>query len=272
LIHIDETADAATHYMAAALAERWPNVRVLESEPCQWCGYSLVRADLRAIERFLAWADDWTVYINLSGQCFPLQSQEEIAAYLDERQGHSFVDWFDPATSDHWPDGRARLERVALELPGRNQPWLVPGLRLDRAFLLDHDHWYGGSAWVALSREAAAYVASAETRRFRLFFRNTLCPEESFFQTVLLNSPYADRVINRDLHYIKWAGEASNPVILTADHYDAMVASGKLFARKFDTTVDDQVLRMLEQRIGRRGRYQMDRSASEQVECSEATR
>ena len=45
---------------------------------------------------------------------------------------------------------------------------------------------YAGSEWWALSREACEHIQSfvANERRVVNFFKNTHCPDESFFQTI----------------------------------------------------------------------------------------
>lgn len=75
------------------------------------------------------------------------------------------------------------------------------------------------------------------------FFKNTQCPDESFFHTILGNSPFLGRTA-RDLTYTDWSGGAS-PVPMTQQHLtlfratssfpaaDTYGAGSMLFARKF---------------------------------------
>jgi hypothetical protein len=74
-------------------------------------------------------------------------------------------------------------------------------------------------------------------------------PDESFFQTILINSRLADRIVNDDLRYIDWSEGRASPRILTSDDLDSLLASGDLFARKFDARVDERVLDMLDASI-----------------------
>jgi hypothetical protein len=248
LVHIDRGAEAACHRMAARLAEGRDNAWVLPSRNLCWGGYSLVETDLRAIER-LAAIEDWTHFLNVSGQCYPLVSTDEIVARLAQHPDKSFVEWFDPLGSEHWPDALERLRRVCLELPWLRRRLIVPKLSINRDFMLRGDRWYGGSAWVILTREAALYTVSPATAHIRRFLRTTLSPAESLFQTALCNSHLAETIINDDLRYIKWDGSASNPEILTVADDDALRASGMLFARKFDPTLDAEILARLDARL-----------------------
>lgn len=105
---------------------------------------------------------------------------------------------------------------------------------------------YGGSSWWALSRKACEYVAAFADREVEVvaFFKNTVCPDESFFQTVLANSPFESRVA-RNLTYADWSRGGSSPATIDESHLaffratssfdsgDVYGAGEMLFARKF---------------------------------------
>ena len=62
---------------------------------------------------------------------------------------------------------------------------------------------------------------------------NTNCPDESFFQTLLMNSPYSNT--QKDyLHYIDWSQNQNSPKDLSLDDYSLIKNSSKLFARKIN--------------------------------------
>jgi hypothetical protein len=66
-----------------------------------------------------------------------------------------------------------------------------------------------------------------------------------------MNSPYRDTIVNDDLRYSRWPPlPAPHPVILREDDFERIVASGKLFARKFDPAQSAGLLAMIDQRIG----------------------
>ena len=53
---------------------------------------------------------------------------------------------------------------------------------------------------------------------------------------------------NDDLRYLDWSREPA-PAVLTRDDLPALLGSGKLFARKFDPTVDSEVLDALDRHL-----------------------
>jgi hypothetical protein len=109
---------------------------------------------------------------------------------------------------------------------------------------------YAGSTWWALSREACQYILTFSEKETNIvnFFKNTICPDESFFHTILGNSVYKTNII-RNLTFTDWSAGGSSPENMTDKHLDLFKAShfvpkdaygnGEiLFARKF---TDDSV-------------------------------
>ena len=78
------------------------------------------------------------------------------------------------------------------------------------------------------------------------FFRRTKMPDELFFQTIMLSTPLADSVENGVLHYMDWSDGSAHPAILRAADLPKLKASGKLFARKFDASVDSEILDLVD--------------------------
>jgi hypothetical protein len=67
-----------------------------------------------------------------------------------------------------------------------------------------------------------------------------------------MSSHLRETVENENLRYIDWSREPA-PAVLGRSDLDAMLASGKLFARKFDASVDPDVLDLLDAHIERDG-------------------
>lgn len=76
-------------------------------------------------------------------------------------------------------------------------------------------------------------------------YKSSLTPDESFFQTLFMMSPYKN-TRHDYLHYIDWSerpGKPRNsPNTLTLADYDKMKESGYLMARKFDMDVDKGII------------------------------
>jgi hypothetical protein len=248
VIHVDRRAPAECLRVAREFS-REPNVALLPRSRCHWGGWSLVRAELRAMRRLMAMGE-WSYYVNLSGQDFPLRTQEEIAAELQRLPHRDWVD-FERALDPGRATELARREQVlAVELPWREKPRLIYWSPPWRAPLLKGAIRYLGSQWKVLTREACEFLTTPNnTRRFRAAYWGTHVPDESFFQTALLNSTRRALVAGRNWHFVDWFTGPAHPRVLDISDLPRLEASEAFFARKFDDSFDDAVLVALEERL-----------------------
>ena len=78
--------------------------------------------------------------------------------------------------------------------------------------------------------------------------KKTIHADETLFQTIIMNSPFRDRVINNNYRYVEWSKikENGNPRVLTSNDYQKIVNSQMHFARKFDIEADEKILDMID--------------------------
>jgi Core-2/I-Branching enzyme len=266
-IHVDRRAPAAVSGAVQDLA----GVQLVESLASRWGDFSLVSAILRCLYAAL---DDETVRCDvavlLSGQDYPIKPVARIEAVLAARAGRSTLhSWKLP--SERWANERGGADRYeywnlrfgrrflpifgqcALGNPLVDRVWnglarRVPLTRRFPAGLLP----YGGSGWWAMDRADAEEVRRfiAQNPAVIRFFRGVKIPDEMLLQTILMNSPGAERVVNEPLHFQKWPPlGAFSPSVLTVRELDALAAAPELFARKFDEAVDAEVLDAVDERL-----------------------
>jgi len=223
------------------------DVAFLPRHVSHWGGFGHVRATLKGIDYFVGEGRPFDYAILLTGQDYPLLSPAAIAGFLGSADRRSFMSYL------HLPfrpwGKRGGLERV--------EDWHVTRYRrlhlalpLHRRLPLGLRPW-GGSAYWCLEREVVEYVYSFVHRHpeYAAFFEHVYVPDELFFQTIIMNSPLAERVEDDDLRYLDWTRRPA-PAILDQRDLPALLASGKLFARKFDERVDSAILDQLDARIG----------------------
>jgi hypothetical protein len=102
---------------------------------------------------------------------------------------------------------------------------------------------YKASPWFSLRRRAVERLVVSPRLEPHLwsYYRDTVIPDESLFQTILVNDP--SFVLHEDnMVYSRWTGWSGSPEVLTREDLPEMLASGKHFARKFDLNVDPTVL------------------------------
>jgi O-antigen/teichoic acid export membrane protein len=112
---------------------------------------------------------------------------------------------------------------------------------------------YGGSFFCTLRAGAARYVRDYARANPGVvaFFRTVLAPEETFLQSVLVNSGRF-RFIPASGRYTDWSGSKYNhPKTLTQLDLEKLTASDAHWARKLDLGTDAKLFDILDQRIRR---------------------
>jgi hypothetical protein len=108
---------------------------------------------------------------------------------------------------------------------------------------------FGGSGWWSLSRQSLEYVINYTERNPSLLrrLRFTFRADEIYFQTILMNSPLKDKVVNNNLRFVDWTKRnGSFPANLNESDFQTLVDSDKIFARKFDFPVSEKLKHLLE--------------------------
>lgn len=229
-----------------------------------WAVFSQVEATLNLMRYAAAWGE-YGHYLLCSGQDYPLVKASELSDFLNKNADFNFVQiWaskkgggytnnYDKRTEIYYPYsvlGNTLPKRIAkralVELTGGyNRTWPI-----FRRKQLENVDFYFGSQWVCISGEMEKWLEEyiKNHQEFIEFYRHTNCPDESFFQTLLMNSPYKDR--RQDyLHYIDWSSGGNSPKNLDVSDIDRMMKSGKLMARKFE---DEGVIEILKKRVNDR--------------------
>ena len=242
LVHVDKNSGSALEADIRAFLAPYPNAAVLESKKALWGGYSLVDAELRGMAKLLEMGKDWKYFINLSGQDFPLMTQQRIKAFLARHNGQEFIRVLDQAKVR--PDTMGRVLQYVEELGGRIIDTLATRLFLDGATP------YIGTQWKIVSRAFCDFVChDPSVERYKAFYRNTFIADEGFFQTVIMNTPVHGEVVNDDKRLIDWIPDGDiklRPRTFTAADAVQLTTSQDLFARKFDAEVDTEILDILE--------------------------
>jgi len=245
LIHIDKNSGPELEIDIRRFLSDFPNSAVLEGRRALWGGYSLVDAELRGMAQLLEMGANWEFFINLSGQDYPLRSQEEIATFLKRNRGKEFIKVLDQRKAR--PETMQRVGRYVFEFEKRIVRTPVP-----RSFMSGVSP-YIGNQWMIVSRRFCEFVShDPQAKRYKAFYRNTFIPDEGFFQTVMMNTAGHGEIVNDDLRMIDWVPDGDiklRPRTFTAEDATELLASPCLFARKFDATVDDEILDMIDDRL-----------------------
>lgn len=245
VIHVDKSSGGALADEMAAFLAPYQGVEILEPQDALWGGYSLVEAELRGMARLLEMDKGWSHYINLSGQDFPLKSQNYIREFFAANPGKQFIRVLDQRKER--PDTLNRISHLFIEEHGK-----MTATDVARPFL-SGDTPFIGTQWKAVTRSFCEYVChDPRVERFKTFYRNSFIADEAFFQTVMMNSDNPGTVINDDLRMIDWIPDGDiklRPRNYNERDFRQLQLSPELFARKFDAENDTRILSMLERHL-----------------------
>lgn len=255
-VHVDKkTEDRVYREMVNGMRGR-PNVRFLKRQTCDWGGFGHVAATLEGIAEIFRTSTRFDYVILLTGQDYPIKPNRHIFAFLERHRGKLFLEFF-PLPTDIWHNrgrvgGMDRIEAWHWRV-WRRHVRFPPSHRfpIKRKFPQGFKP-FGGSSYWCIPREGIQYIyeLTTQNRTFTDFFRYVDVPDEIFFQTIVLNSPFRAMVVNDDLRYIDWKDpETGRPAILRTSDFEKLLASPKLFARKFDVRVDADVLDLIDHKI-----------------------
>lgn len=91
VVHVDKNSGETLDADIRDFLQPYSNAEVMEGRAALWGGYSLVDAELRGMEHLLAMDGNWSHFINLSGQDFPLKTQPQIIAHLRAHPNREYI-------------------------------------------------------------------------------------------------------------------------------------------------------------------------------------
>ena len=252
-IHIDKKSNIKDEIIKDS------HVHILEEQlNCEWGDISQVDCTLLLFKEVIKSGIDYDYVVLKSGQDLLvrdglkdlfLEADDQIYIKIKEEtrrslnMGLMMINWPKIARKRYTNRHPVRMIRRLLLLLYRR------GIHLfkNKNYWPEHYHFYNGSQWFSLPLDVVKYILDFldENKWYYQFFKNTLCPDEWFFQTLLMNSPYKSKVINENFVYLKWGVELekrNSPELLSEMDIKDIGASKKFFARKFDEKYNQAVI------------------------------
>ncbi|KAM6250070.1 xylosyltransferase 1 [Porphyrio hochstetteri] len=256
-IHVDKRSNYL-HRQVLQFASQYPNVRVTSWRMATiWGGASLLSTYLQAMRDLMEMTDwPWDFFINLSAADYPIRTNDQLVAFLSRYRDMNFL-------KSHGRDNarfirKQGLDRLFLECD--THMWRLGDRRIPEGIAVD-----GGSDWFLLNRKFVEYVTFSNddlVTKMKRFYSYTLLPAESFFHTVLENSPYCDSMVDNNLritnwnrklgckcqykHIVDWCGCSPNDFKPADFHRFQQTARPTFFARKFEAVVNQEIIGQLD--------------------------
>ena len=253
-VHIDKKSNIGEHIHLN------PNVRLLPDDKrvdVKWAGYSQIEATNNLIE--LAHSiGKFDYYWLCSGQDFPIKSNTDILSFFYSKPKCNYINLFcslhnGSEKSTHY-DKRNDIRYLDF-LMGRE--WWKKILRRSYVFLtggynytfpffkrkLDDMKFYFGSQWWCLNNDTIEWIINYHHNHpiYDSYFRRVSTPDESYYHTLVMNSPYKIERLDY-LHYIEFSENEPSPRILVSADIDLLNNTSFLMARKFDSNIDNNVI------------------------------
>lgn len=290
-VHVDGNAEIAPFEAAAAGR---PNVHFTSPRiRVRWMGFSQVESILALLRQATAGGFDYCIL--LSGSDYPIKSNEFIRSFYSDATSE-FIAFFALADRPSWQHKVQYLYPID-QMPIRGYSKSCEPSYWRRYFwgqfhkylhLMPRRRFlsglapYAGSDWWSLTHACAEHILRFldSNPGYTAFYRYTHCPSEMFFHTIILNSPWADRVHRVaeyrrwsaetpvgvkqlesallpeelfNLRYIDWSGVTTGkreiPAVLEERDWEGIQNSPSLFARKFVPGRSDAILDLIDSRL-----------------------
>lgn len=230
-----------------------PNISFLNDEDrlsVNWGGFSQIACTLRLLKKTLSSPDNIEYVHSISGQDYPIKSNEEFDAFFNQYRGVSFMMYDTPEEHDEWSKPKGKYEERYMRYSFNDiHPTVGTKLVQKVIRLIERFHYlrkpipniYAGWSWFTWHRSVVEFVLKYLDKHpaYEKRFHNTSCCDELIFHTMLY--PYLKELnIHPDeaLRYIDWHPEASYkgtlPKILDERDYNKIINSNAMFCRKVD--------------------------------------
>lgn len=284
-IHINKMTDNAVYNKFVQGLSHLPNVHFIQRNVIYMFDFGHTEASLQGIKEVIESKTDFDYLILSTGQDYSIKSNAYIENFFQENQGKIFLDYMEnlTITDGLWPNRgndninywHVRLWKLRFVFPGvlnlsshnrycnSEETWykilsflwdgLVPLFPFKRKFPKGFIP-YRGSAYWCFPKDCVDYIYSfLNTNRgkeFINYFKYVDGPDEMFFQTLILNSPLKDRVVNDNLFFIDFENpNPTRPRVFEKSDLERLASSPKLFARKFNFTRFPEILDLLDQKV-----------------------
>ena len=224
-----------------------------------WGGFNHLNCILLLVKEALK-RDDLEYFHVISGQDYLIKPVSYIKKIF-ENNSAEYIDYFEVLSSKWESEWMKRISYYGFYEIFNSKSFLgnkiitviiVLQRILGFSRALPNQKLYGGSGWWSLSRTSVEYVMNYTKRDPSLLkrLRFTFCADEIYFQTILMNSPLKDKIVNNNLRFIDWTKRNGNfPANLDESDFQSLADSDKIFARKFEFPVSEKLKQMIKENL-----------------------
>ena len=219
----------------------------------KWSAMSSIHATINIFRQAYQYNPHFDRYIIIQGLCYPIRSNHEIVNFFMQDKDHEFIKASNETQSKNWldrhkyvlywyPDAKNIFQKAInlfnrlMMKVGLKIPFRRPSITIDEKKY----EIYRGWAHIAITGKAVAYILDFYDKnpKFNKYFSTVLCSDESYFHTILYNSPFINnlpevRGRNENKHnvlYFEYPDEVR--IFKYKAEYQLLYDTGLLYFRK----------------------------------------
>ena len=232
----------------------------------RWGDISQVEAELALFEKAVTHGEKYRFIHLLSGQDLPLHTPDHIHRYCaDLPEGTNLIGFSEGKDIESNVRQKTKYYHILTRHYRHPNKWIrntCSAIRhlciMSQKALRISRKWEGkytlakGCNWVSISMDFARYLVSHKAEILKKF-RFVQCADEMYKQTLIMSSPFRKTVYDRTGAYygpmrmIDW--KRGNPYIWRSEDFNVLINSEDLFARKFSSYVDIEVIDRLQNHL-----------------------
>ena len=254
-LHIDKKAGPIKSEM---FKTEYSDLVMTKRIKVNWGGHSQIKCEIELLKA--ATQKCYQYYHLISGIDLPIKSQDEIHAFFDRAKNTNFIRFDKKANEAGIYNSRITYYYFFQDVIGRNAGRIIAllekaeevSLLLQKKLGLKRKQYvtpYKGTNWFSINNELAKYILANEKMIKKQFYYSK-CADEMFLHSLVMASPYKDSIEDNSLRAIDW--ERGTPYTYRAEDVEKLISSSFLFARKFDSRVDQAAIDKVEYLLSQR--------------------
>lgn len=236
-------------------------IRHTKRTKVSWGAYSMINAELLLLELATS-VGVYEHYHLLSGEDLPIKKQDIITSFFEQYTDKEFVAVNSDIFTSQYRTRYYHFFREVLNKKGHNIVRAVNKVVIKIQQFLgvyrnQNINFQKGSQWFSITDGFARYVITQKAW-IRKVFRYTFLCDEVFMQTIIINSPFANKLYdhsfregtNKNARLIDW--KRGKPYVFQYGDLEEIIESDRMFARKFNADIDSEIIEAVENLFGRK--------------------